>query len=182
MQHPPHDNPCMRGFSVLELMIGLAIAGLALALALPSLQQFSRAQLMKSAVRQAHSDLATARSEAILRNTPVLVCPGMPQGGCADSNDWSKGWIVFADENGDVAQQAEEQLIRHGQGDPRLKITFSPGRKWLRFGTDGSTPGSNGSLVFCGQGGSSEARRLVISNVGRIRRDEAPSTPADYCP
>jgi type IV fimbrial biogenesis protein FimT len=172
----------VKGFTVLELMIALAVMGLSLVMALPSLQKFSRAQVMKSAVRQLHTDLETGRSEAILRNAQVIACPGSPAAGCLGSSDWTAGWIVFADENSDTKRQHHEPVIRHGQGHPRLKITFSPGRQHLRFGSDGSTPGSNGSLVICGSGGPEEARKLVISNIGRIRRGTATNVDREQCP
>jgi type IV fimbrial biogenesis protein FimT len=61
-------------------------------------------------------------------------------------------------------------------------IHGSSGRTSVRFFPDGSTPGSNGSITFCGLGGPGQARKLVISNLGRIRRDTAPDLDSDLCP
>ena len=60
-------------------------------------------------------------------------------------------------------------IVRHGQGVENLDIHSSSGRTDIRFFPNGSAPGSNGSITFCGLGRPGESRKLVISNMGRIR-------------
>lgn len=170
------------GFTLLELMVTLTIAALLLTAGVPSLQQFTQRQHMKAAVGSLHNDLLLARSEAVVRNLEVVVCPGAPPGGCTDDSDWSRGWIVFGDENGDRRRQASETVLRHGQGFEHLRISSSSGRSSLRFFPDGSAPGSNGSIALCGAGGPPQAWRLVVSNVGRIRPAEYPEIDPANCP
>ena len=98
------------GFTLLELLVTLTIAALLLTAGVPSLQQFTQRQHMKAAVGSLHNDLLLARSEAVVRNLEAVACPGAPAVGCADagdqSGDWSGGWIVFGDGNGDRQRQA----------------------------------------------------------------------------
>jgi len=169
-------------FTVLELMITLAIAAILLISGIPSFQRFSQRQHMKAAVLGLQNDLAVARSEAVYRNEEAVACPGSPYTGCAGSSDWSAGWIVFGDSNRDRQRQVPEPLLRHGQGYEHLIIHGSSGRTSVRFFPDGSTPGSNGSITFCGLGGPDQARKLVISNLGRIRRDTVPDLDIGLCP
>ncbi|MDT8321923.1 MAG: GspH/FimT family pseudopilin [Xanthomonadales bacterium] len=168
--------------TVLELLVTLSIAGILLVTGVPSLQQFSWNQQIKAAVTGLHSDLLMARSEAVHRNLQVIACPGDPQAGCDGSSDWSAGWIVFADDSGDRQRQNGERLVRHGQGFDHLAVTGSAGRSEVRFYPDGSTPGSNGSIAFCNLGGPPSARRLIISNLGRIRRERYPGIDPARCP
>jgi type IV fimbrial biogenesis protein FimT len=137
----------------------------------PTFQQFTWKQQMRAAMGNLHNDLLVARSEAVFRNVSTVACPGEPRTGCAESTDWSRGWIVFADLNSDQQRQAEETVLRHGQAFEALAITGSRGRDHVRFLPDGSAPGSNGTIGICGLGGPAQARKLVISNIGRIRRD-----------
>ncbi len=170
------------GFTVLELLVTLVIAAILLLAAVPGLQQFSWRQHMRAAVGNLHNDLLVARSEAVFRNVSVVACPGDPARGCVGSSDWSGGWIVFADDSGDRQHQPAETLIRRGQVFEALAISGSAGRRSVRFLADGSAPGSNGTIGFCGLGGSAQARRLVISNIGRIRRDDYPAIDPANCP
>lgn len=170
------------GFTVLELLVTLTIAAVLLVSGVPSVQQFSERQRMKAAVGSLHNDLLLARSEAVFQGLEVVACPGDRVAGCIDSSDWSSGWIVFGDLNGDRQRQPAEALLRTGPGFERLRITGTTGRTGIRFYPDGSAPGSNGSIYLCGAGGPAQARKLVISNVGRIRRDLAPTIDPARCP
>jgi type IV fimbrial biogenesis protein FimT len=171
-----------RAFTVLELMIVIAVAGVLLAAGIPALQSFTQKQRMKAAVATLQNDLLTARSEAVHRNQSVVACPGEPLAGCIGITDWSAGWIVFSDRNRDRQRQHSEPMVRHGQGFHNLNIFSSQGRTEVRFYPDGSAPGSNSSISFCGPGGPAEARKLVISNLGRIRRDLIPNLNPAFCP
>lgn len=179
--HGTGNHP-QAAFTVLELLTVLAIATILLLTGVPAFQQFTWRQHMRAAVGNLHNDLLTARSEAVSRSVNVVACPGERQSGCADSSDWSGGWIVFADVNGDRLYQPDENLLRTGQVFESLAIRSSAGRRSIRFLPDGSAPGSNGTIGFCGHGGPDQARRLVLSNIGRIRRDLYPDIDPGICP
>ena len=170
------------GFTVFELMVTLAAAAILLGLAVPSYESFINRQHMKAAVAGLHNDLLAARSQAVYRGMIVVACPGGPATGCSGLSDWSGGWIVFEDQNGDRQLDAGEPLLRHGQPPRAVLIRAPSSRPELRFFPDGSTPGSNGSIGLCGRAGPAGARRLVISNIGRIRRDVYPGIDPARCP
>jgi type IV fimbrial biogenesis protein FimT len=170
------------GLTVLELMVTLAVGAVLLSLAVPSFETFVNRQRMKAAVGSLHIDLLAARSQAVYRRGIVVACPGNPDGGCSGNADWSDGWIVFEDENNDRQRQPDETLIRRGHGHANVAIRAPASRTEIRFFPDGSSPGSNGSIGLCGRGGPAKARRLVISNIGRIRRDTYPQLDPALCP
>jgi type IV fimbrial biogenesis protein FimT len=170
------------GFTVLELMLTVSVACILLLSGLPSFQRFSQKQLMKTAVGSLQNDLLMGRSEAVALNTHIVACPGEPASGCSGDSDWGAGWIVFTDQNTDRQLQQDEVIVRHGQAMENVRIQGSQGRTEVRFFPNGSAPGSNGSITFCGLGGPAKARKLVISNLGRIRRDTAPETDQAICP
>lgn len=177
-----HGTGLQHGLTVLELMVTLSIATILLATGIPSLQQFTHRQHMKSAAASLHQDLLLARSRSVYLNAVIVVCPGNPSDGCSGDSNWSEGWIVFEDENRDESRQSEEALIRHGQALEKVSIQNSPGRSEIRFFPDGSTPGTNTSLSLCGFDGPPGARKIVISNIGRIRRDTWPDVDSTRCP
>ena len=169
-------------FTALELLITVAVAAILLVTGLPSFRKFSQRQQMKAAVNGLQQSLLLARNEAVHRNGPVVVCPDDGEGNCTGNRDWSRGWIVFPDLNDDRERQAGEPQLHHVQRPVTLSIASSPGRTSIRFLGDGSAPGSNARIGFCGPAGPSEARKLVISNVGRIRRDLYPDIDIGDCP
>jgi type IV fimbrial biogenesis protein FimT len=170
------------GFTVLEMLLVLTITAILLILGIPALQSYEMRQRMSAGMNLLHTQLALARNEAIRFNAQVVACPGNVASGCSDAADWSEGWIVFADRNGDRRHQQTESVLRVEPGLEQMVIRSSSGRTNLRFYPNGSAPGSNSSITFCDQRGPANARKLVISNTGRIRREEAPEINPGNCP
>ena len=171
-----------KGFTILELMITLSITAVLLTLGIPAFHEYSLKQNMNAAVNSLQNDLLYGRSQAIYQDTQVIACPGSPSNGCTDSTDWGDGWIVFSDANTDRQHQDDEALLRHTQALQHILVHSSVGRTNIRFYPNGSAPGSNASFSLCGLGGPEKARKLVISNLGRIRRDEPENLDPIHCP
>lgn len=81
-----------RGFSLLELMVVLAIIAIIVAVAIPDYQASMAANREKSASNNLLGAMQFARSEAITRRTGVTVCASSDGSSCGA--DWSAGGIV----------------------------------------------------------------------------------------
>jgi type IV fimbrial biogenesis protein FimT len=84
-----------RGFTLIELMITVAILGVLLALAVPSFQGTIARNNVASAASMLSASLSLARSEAVKRGASVTVCKSANASTCVTSGDWSQGWIMF---------------------------------------------------------------------------------------
>ena len=97
------------GFTLLELMVTMAIGAILLGLALPQMSRFGLAAARAKGATELYAGLNQARSEAIARNAPVTVCRrdwyaggDFPQCAAAGGS-WSQGWIVYQDRDGDFS-------------------------------------------------------------------------------
>lgn len=101
------------GFTLVELLVVIAVAGILLAIGVPSLREFRDRSAVRESYQLLRSSLARARSEAVTRGATVSVCaldPASASSGAprcrAGGQDWSAGWIVFvdADDRGDLGE------------------------------------------------------------------------------
>lgn len=88
--------------------MALAIAGILMAVAAPSLTTFMAGREVDNGSAALAASLRLARSEAIKRGMEVSVCPSTDGKACQTSPDWTKGWLVFSDNNADGVLAAGE--------------------------------------------------------------------------
>jgi type IV fimbrial biogenesis protein FimT len=95
-----------RGFSLPELITVLAIAAILSALALPNMGALLRAQRLKVAVNDLFGAIGATRAQALALNSRVLMVPRDPRGA-----DWTRGWTVFVDRDGDGTPGAGDAIL-----------------------------------------------------------------------
>lgn len=88
-----------RGFTLTELVTVLAVAGILVTVAVPSLTNFLRTNRLTTITNDLIADFQVARSEAIKRGADVIVCNSNNQSSCTGGS-WADGWILFADVDG----------------------------------------------------------------------------------
>jgi type IV fimbrial biogenesis protein FimT len=88
-----------RGFTLIELMVVLAIIVVVMGIAAPSFRSSTENLRLVSHTNALLNTFTFARSEAIMRGTPVTVCASQDGTSCVASYVWNTGWIVFPDPN-----------------------------------------------------------------------------------
>ncbi|MGZ4960104.1 MAG: GspH/FimT family pseudopilin [Methylomonas sp.] len=90
--------PCCQGYTLIELMVTIAVAAILMSMAVPSFNATIRSNRLTTSANDWVSTLNFARSEAIKRSAPVSV---RRKG--TTSQQWDAGWDVFVDLNGNGA-------------------------------------------------------------------------------
>ena len=102
------------GFTLIELVIVIALAALLTTLALPSFRAIIQNNRATTQANGLLSSLNLARSEAVKRGVRVTLCSSVDQATCTDppSADWATGWIIFADESNFGTKDAAETVLQ----------------------------------------------------------------------
>jgi type IV fimbrial biogenesis protein FimT len=85
----------LRGVTLIELMITLAVAIVLLAIGIPAFQSMQASGRLNSQTMALVTALNAARSEAVGRGIPVAVCARASDTSCG--TDWTNGWLLFTD-------------------------------------------------------------------------------------
>ena len=164
------------GFSLVELLATIAVAGVLLGLALPSLGRLTGESRIGALSNDFVGALQTARSEAIKRARPVAACastaPLVAEPAC-DSTDWTTGWIVYADETGATGRDAGDPLIvqREAAGPDATIVAGANVAARVRFDAEGAHVLDSTGAPIRGDftlGAGGETRTVTVAASGRV--------------
>ncbi|MGB4116064.1 MAG: GspH/FimT family pseudopilin [Polaromonas sp.] len=171
----------VRGFTLIEVMVVLAIVAILATLAAPSLRAQIQSSTISSNVNTFMADMRFARSESIRRGGGVVMCrsddpeaanPTCGAGSGPGNNGWVSGWIIFHDLNNNGNKAAAEPLLRV-QSPITSMDSISDGGNSTKF--EFTATGRQGlagaaSLQFGGGNYPNTTQRMVcISMSGRVR-------------
>ena len=144
------QNIMTRGFTLIELMVTLAVLSIVLLVGAPSFENLIRDGRLTSQINQSIGLIAFARSEASKRTaTTITVCGSSDEATC-NTNNWESGWLVMSDVDGNQTLDAGDELLRVGPpltgGNTLRTLGFgNPG--FIQFDAAGS-PGSAGTFIL----------------------------------
>lgn len=113
------------GFTLIELIVALVVAGVLFAIAVPSMRNLAQDTRVVSNTNELVASLSFARSEAIKRFTTVSVCASDDSIDCTDS-DWDNGWIVFTDNGVAGTVDVDDTILRVQQALERDLTLIGP--------------------------------------------------------
>lgn len=165
-------EPGEKGFSLIELMITLLIAGIIVAMGLPQLREVSNTIRFSNIQQNLLSNLLYARSEAVKTGSNTIACASTDGATCAaDPTLWSQGWVIFTDENSNGVFDAGVDTLRRSQTIESIaSITWSNSTP-IVFQGDGTVNNtSSGNFLICDSLTTSKiARGVTINLSGRVR-------------
>lgn len=190
-----------RGFTLVELMVVIAVLAIMLTLATPDFSSFIQNNRIRSATEDLLTAINVARTEAIKRGSAILLCrtgdphaapaalacgANEPDGTANQVEDWTPGWIMYSKPN--YTGSGGTNYNNATDGDP-LKVgnpaptgvtvtSNGTGNQWLTYFGDGTLNEGGAAALFaiCDNRGASEGRLITIPTVGRPHVTESPGS------
>ena len=166
-----------RGFTLVELMVVLVVLAATLTASLPAMQRLLQNNQVRVQASRVLGAINLARSEAVMRNTPVSICPSSMAftGEAVCAGVYSDGWIVFSNPDRDrLVDSGTDAVLRVFAGLPQgFTLTNRAGTRaafeLINYLPDGSSH-SNRTLHLCSPSEATvRALSIVINIVGRPR-------------
>lgn len=170
------------GFTAVEAMIVILVISVLVAVAAPGFWNLIGNNRLVSEVYSLRAALNNARSEALARRETVVVCPSTDGAACANSDDWSTGYIAYVDAdgiNGIDPNNPNEELLYSETDEQGVSIAFDNSQRQVRFGAQGVALGFDGMFTFCDSRGANSALGLIINPVGTLRSATDTNSPED---
>ncbi|WP_339664887.1 GspH/FimT family pseudopilin [uncultured Pseudomonas sp.] len=151
----------VKGFTLIELMVTIAVAAILISLAVPSFRNFIVSSRLSGNASDMVDVINFARSESIKRNAPVEFCRAEDASATAcknDSGNWVH-WVVLSGAN----------VLRRGEINTyggTIRVTSDLADDQVNFGGDGlARTGGNliveSQITICATDGPAESIRTV---------------------
>lgn len=162
----PYANA--RAFTLLELIITLAIAAILLVIATPSFTNFTQKRAVSQKTVQVRSALELARGLAISQKQIWTVCTVNTLNACIKEDGLRL--LVFRDDNLDNSFSAGESLQQDIDINAvEIELSASFGVNYMRFSGSGEAMESGNFEVCSSNQNFDYGRRAIIFRSGRIR-------------
>ena len=173
-----------RGFTLLELMLAIAVATILITMGVPALQQMIMNNRLRSQANTLISALNFTRSEAIKRGATVYMSKCTSNGGtippsCGTTWSWSNGWIIFVDLNGDNkvnvdTDPAKNEVLRNYGSTPNSDYSLNANNNFTNYISYLPSGKSNtvGRFVICYNNQTDpllNSKAVFINPAGRAR-------------
>lgn len=147
------------GFTLIELMVTIALLAIIAALAAPAVGMFASRSTMRGISADFTLALQRARSEAINRNMCVTMCmssnASLTPPKCTTSGDrWDVGWIVFLNPSCDTSITTANP--KTGSSDPLETVVVTRGTSGTRYALQNGNSGTR-SITFGARGNTSSS-------------------------
>lgn len=158
------------GFTLLELMVVLAVSAVVLSLGVPGFRAIVQDSRMVADTNQFVSSISLARSSAVRHQRNATICTSsdyaQPTPTCSGSTDWTNGWVVYVDKDRDGTIDADEVVSVQAPLDDGVTMTAAAANRFT-YNAQGFGQSAGDSLLRCDGRSGETGRRIAINAAGR---------------
>lgn len=165
------------GFTLIELMVGLMVFGIAMAIAIPSYKNLTVSSQLTVTNNALVASINTARIEALRRGRSAQFCSNSGAAGPWGTACNGQAGAVYASKINNATQNEEAELIQVGPEIPSKQhitnmVSLVFDAKGVAYGAGSGSPFAGTVAVVCTGEISSNNQRTITMAAGSILRSE----------
>jgi len=154
-------NGLEKGFTLVELVVTIAVAAIALAIAVPSFSGLIESSKERAARDLLVSSINAAKEQAQSQRVNVYICASDDGSTC--SNNWASDWLVYEDNDSSSTLNADDIIIS-SLSSKILKIQSDT--EQVSFSPTGHT--TTNTFQICSNTDNSIVYQIELSRMGRV--------------
>jgi type IV fimbrial biogenesis protein FimT len=160
------------GFTLVELLIGLAVASILLTVGIPSFRDFVYNSRLTTEANKFVADIALARSTAIKYQRNAQICVSTSYNtttpACTGGTNWGAGWIVWVDKDrNNTIDSANDEVIRVAEPVSGTTTFTSTSRTGFTYNSRGFINATD-TLSLCDSRTAETGRDITIRPSGHL--------------
>ena len=162
-------------FTLIELIVTIAVLAIITSIAYPSYHQFMERQEYNQLLPFIRNHVNLSKNYASVYHNRIVICPTSDLSRC-ENNQWHKGFIIFTDTNNNKLLDITEQI--HQANKLNLKygtLVWNGGvsnPNSVSFMNDTGLPrGSQGHFQYCSFKTPSNHTKYIVNQMGHVRAE-----------
>lgn len=158
------------GFTLLELMVILAVGAIVLSFGVPSFRAVVLDSRMVSDANQFVTSVNLARSSAVRFQRNAVICTSSDffaaTPTCSGTTDWTEGWVVWVDKDRDGAIDADEVISVGEPLDDGTSFSATTADRFV-YDSRGFGQSAGDTLTLCDDRSNETGRTVSVNAIGR---------------
>lgn len=161
----------MKGLTLVELVVTLAIAAIVSLIAVPHMKKFMAKQRLSADLLKIKSTIETARNQAISNKQTIRICGALPdlksthEATLDCKSDWTQLTVIKTKGLTQSKVLHQQTLAEHYR---TVQWSAFQRKPYLELTPYGFTNHQNGTLYLCHKKYSSLHRAVMVSKTGRV--------------
>lgn len=160
----------LQGFTLLEMMVTLAVVAILIMFGIPSMQGFTKNARLSAQSNEFITGIQLARSAAIKQQRNASICISTTISStpptCTGGTDWSAGWVVWVDQDRDGTLDAAE-VLRVAEPLDGTSTFISTTLGQFTYAATGLVNAAD-TLTMCDDRNGETGRQISITAAGRV--------------